>query len=79
MGYFDIVLEEKKKEGKQEGIIEGKQKGIIEGKQKGIIEGVNTSKLVIEALRAGQPVDAIAHETGLSVQEVTDIKEAMGL
>ena len=42
-------------------------------------EGVNTSKMVIKALRAGQPVESIAQEVGLSLQEVTEIKTAMGL
>jgi predicted transposase/invertase (TIGR01784 family) len=63
-------------EGKQEGLLEGKQEGLLEGKQEGLLEGERAGKLkTAKAMfNKGLDVDFIAEVTGLSIEEIEQLK-----
>ena len=61
--------------GEARGVAIGEAKGKAEGKA----DGLNISKLIIKALRAGEADNNIAEKYQVPLQQVTDLKEAMGL
>ncbi|OAB81282.1 transposase [Wolbachia endosymbiont of Laodelphax striatellus] len=66
-------LDDAKHEGRQEGILIGHQKGRAEGKE----EGEKQTKIAVakNSLKAGVSIDVIAEITGLSVDEIKQLKE----
>jgi len=50
-----------------------------DAKKEGATEAFNKSKLIVKALRAGKTSEQIAQEYQVPMQEVIDLKEAMGL
>ena len=84
--YRDLknVIDTSFEEGKMEGIIEGKMEGIIEGKLEGIIEGKLEGKLegiieekieiALKALKKGIDIGMISELTGLSEEEIGQLK-----
>ena len=69
-----------REEGMQEGILLGTQKGMLLGKQEGRLEGKQEGKLegkleIARALLAtGMSEEAVQHVTGLSAQDLEQIK-----
>jgi len=57
----------------------GEKRGEIRGEIRGESKGLNKSKLVAKSLRACESPEAIASKWQLPVQEVLELKEAMGL
>jgi len=86
--YFEKGIIEGEIKGKKEGIIEGeikgKKEGIIEGKKEGIIEGKNEGidigkkekekEFVNRLLDVGYSLDEISFLTGLSIDEINNLK-----
>ncbi|WP_419214805.1 Rpn family recombination-promoting nuclease/putative transposase [Wolbachia endosymbiont of Rhagoletis cingulata] len=65
-------LDDAKQEGRQEGRQKGRQEGIQIGHQKGKIEGkIEVAK---NSLKAGVSIDVIAQITGLSLDEIKQLK-----
>jgi flagellar biosynthesis/type III secretory pathway protein FliH len=58
-------------EGIQKGMQEGIQKGMQEGIQKGMQEGMR--KIAAAMKRRGAPIDQIAEDTGLSVEDIAKL------
>ena len=63
------------KEGRAEGIKEGRAEGIKEGRAEGIKEGEKKAQLTIakKLKESGIPVDVIAQNTGLSIEEISNL------
>ena len=77
MSTYDQLIAEGEAKGKAEGILEGEAKGKAEGIKVGEARGLATSKLMFQALKAGQSVEAIAKQYDLSVDAVLDLKETL--
>jgi len=68
--------EEGLKEGKEEGLKEGKEEGLKEGKQEGLKEGEKNGKIEIarNMLKKGLDVNLISELSGLSIEEIENLK-----
>ena len=70
-------------EGLEEGLVkgreEGREEGLEEGLSKGRAEGREDAKqqIAINPLQLGTPCEIVAKATGLSVEEVTKLKESL--
>ena len=69
--------EEGIKEGREEGLKEGHKKGHKEGKEEGLKEGRGEERLKIamNLIRVGASCEIISQATGLSAEEVSNLKE----
>ena len=72
---LDTYREEGVKEGFEKGIEQGMEKGVLKGKMEGKAEGREEEKRIIAATmkQLGLPIDTIAHATGLSKDEISDL------
>ncbi|SFE62681.1 Rpn family recombination-promoting nuclease/putative transposase [Thermoflexibacter ruber] len=63
-------------EGRKDGLEEGRRLGIEEGRQEGIKEGIKEGieLVVLNSLKAGFDEQAIAQITGLSIEEIKELK-----
>ena len=63
--------------GREEGLEEGLAKGRAEGREEGLEKGREERNLevAINFLQLGTPCEIVAKATGLSVEEVTKLKE----
>ncbi len=75
--------EEGRKKGKEEGLKEGRKEGHKEGKEEGIKEGREEgskderSKIAINLIQLGASCEIIVQATGLSVEEVSRLKNEL--
>ena len=73
---FQEIMDRRKKQGFQEGLQQGVQQGIQQGIQQGVLKGMH--KKAVETagslLNEGMPVGKVAEITGLSVNEVEEIR-----
>ena len=72
---IEYARETGREEGREEGLKEGHKKGHKEGKEEGLKEG--QSKIAMNLIRLGTPCEIITQATGLSVEEVSKLKEEM--
>ena len=68
-------------DGRKEGRQEGKQEGRQEGKQEGRQEGIEHTKfeIAIKMLQQKMPEDTISNITGLSPEQLAQIKQTMDI
>lgn len=73
-------IEYAKKTGLEEGLVKGFEKGRAEGLEEGLEKGREDAKqlIAINFLKLGTPCGVVAKATGLSLEEVTKIKESSG-
>ena len=73
---FDKGREEGRQEGIEEGIIEGLNKGIAQGRKEGKQEGIEERNIEIakNMLRQNLSVEMISSITGLSIDEINNLK-----
>ena len=73
-------IEYAKKTGLEEGLVKGFEKGRAEGLEEGLEKGREDAKqlIAINFLKLGTPSEVVAKATGLSLEEVTKIKESSG-
>lgn len=73
-------IEYAKKTGLEEGLVKGFEKGRAEGLEEGLEKGREEAKqlIAINFLKLGTPCEVVAKATGLSLEEVTKIKESSG-
>ena len=78
---FEMLMEEKKKEGREEGIAEGIEKGIAQGIEKGREEGIEqgaytksleTAKKLLED---NIPSESVVKYTGLPLKVIMELKD----
>ena len=64
---------------KETGLEEGLSKGREEGREEGRAEGKEDAKqqIAINLLQLGTPCEIVAKATGLSLEEVTKLKESL--
>ena len=62
-------LEEGREEGREEGLAKGRAEGLEKGREERNLE------VAINFLKLGTPCEIVAKATGLSVEEVTKLKE----
>ena len=62
-------------EGREEGHKEGKEEGLKKGREEG--RGEERLKIAMNLIRVGASCEIIAQATGLSVEEVSRLKEEM--
>ena len=69
--------------GRAEGLEEGLAKGRVKGRAEGLEEGLSKGReernleVAINLLQLGTPCEIVAKATGLSVEEVTKLKESL--
>ena len=68
------LAEQFRQEGKQEGLLEGLQKGEQKGKLEGKLEA--SRAIAMKLFGQGMSIDQIALITGLSIQEIEEIKNS---
>ncbi len=75
----EIAHEEGLEEGLAKGRVKGRAEGLEEGLAKGREEGREERNLevAINFLQLGTPCEIVAKATGLSVEEVTKLKESL--
>ena len=73
-------IEYAKKTGLEEDLVKGFEKGRAEGLEEGLEKGREDAKqlIAINFLKLGTPCEVVAKATGLSLEEVTKIKESSG-
>lgn len=77
-------IEYAKKTGLEEGLAKGLEKGRAEGLEEGLEKGLEKGReernleVAINFLKLGTPCEVVAKATGLSLEEVTKIKESSG-
>jgi predicted transposase YdaD len=71
------MIETAKEEGRMEGRVEGEKIGIEKGRVEGekIGEKKNTHKVIINAIKLDMSNEQISLLTGLSVEEIQEIRE----
>ena len=76
-------IEYAKETGLEEGLAKGLAKGRVEGRAEGLEEGLakgreeRNMEVAINLLQLGTPCEIAAKATGLSVEEVTKLKERL--
>ena len=76
-------IEYAKETGLEEGLAKGLAKGRVIGRAEGLEEGLSKGReernleVAINFLQLGTPCDIVAKATGLSVEEVTKLKESL--
>jgi predicted transposase YdaD len=79
MSYWESkgMIETAKEEGRMEGRVEGEKIGIEKGRVEGekIGEKKNTHKVIINAIKLDMSNEQISLLTGLSVEEIQEIRE----
>ena len=60
-------------QGRQEGMAQGRQEGMAQGRQEGMAQGLQTAVRIL--IEMGLSQDQIAKKTGLSLEQVTALKE----
>ena len=75
----EIAHEEGLEEGLAKGRVKGRAEGLEEGLAKGHAEGREDAKqqIAINLLQLGTPCEIVAKATGLSLEEVTKLKESL--
>ena len=75
----EIAHEEGLEEGLEKGRVKGRAEGLEEGIAKGREEGREDAKqqIAINFLQLGTPCEIVAKATGLSIEEVTKLKESL--
>ena len=70
-------IEYAKKTSLEEGLAKGRAEGREEGREEGLEEGRADAKqqIAINLLQLGTPCEIVAKATGLSLEEVTKLKE----
>ena len=70
-------IEYAKKTSLEEGLAKGRAEGREEGREEGLEEGRADAKqqIAINLLQLGTPCEVVAKATGLSLEEVTKLKE----
>ena len=73
--YREEGVREGFEKGVEKGIEQGMEKGVLKGKMEGKAEGREEEKRIIAATmkQLGLPIDTIAHATGLSKDEISDL------
>ena len=77
-------IEYAKKTGLEEGLVKGLEKGRAEGRAEGLEEGLEKGReernmeVAINFLKLGTPCEVVAKATGLSLEEVTKLKDSLG-
>ena len=66
-------------EGLEEGLVKGREEGRAEGLEEGLAKGREDAKqqIAINLLQLGSPCEIVAKATGLSLEEVTKLKESL--
>ena len=70
-------------EGLEEGLVKGREEGRVEGREEGLSKGREEGRedakqqIAINLLQLGTPCEIVAKATGLSVEEVTKLKESL--
>ena len=72
-------IEYAKETGHAEGLEEGLAKGREEGREEGLAKGLakGRKEVAINFLQLGTPCEIVAKATGLSLEEVTKLKESL--
>ena len=76
-------IEYAKETGLEEGLAKGLAKGRVIGRAEGLEEGLSKGReernleVAINLLQLGTPCEIVAKATGLSLEEVTKIKESL--
>ena len=75
----EIAHEEGLEEGLAKGRVIGRAEGLAEGHEEGLEEGREDAKqqIAINLLQLGTPCEIVAKATGLSLEEVTKLKESL--
>ena len=75
----EISLEEGLAKGRVIGRAEGLEEGLAKGRAEGLVKGREERNLevAINLLQLGTPCEIVAKATGLSVDEVTKLKESL--
>ena len=70
---------EDREEGFEEGLAKGREEGSEEGREEGLEEGREDAKqqIAINLLQLRTPCEIVAKATGLSLEEVTKLKESL--
>ena len=68
-------IEYAKETGLEEGLAKGLAKGLVKGREEGREE--RNMEVAINLLQLGTPCEIVAKATGLSVEEVTKLKESL--
>ena len=73
-------IEYAKKTGLEEGLVKGFEKGRAEGLEEGLEKGREDAKqlIAINFLKLGTPSEVVAKATGLSLEEITKLKDSSG-
>ena len=69
-------IEKGRKQGMKKGLSQGRAEGITIGRKEGIAEGSHAAKLETARnfLRMGFPAEKVAEGTGLSLEEIQNLK-----
>ena len=72
-------IEYAKETGLEEGLAKGRVIGRAEGLEEGLVKGRADAKqqIAINLLQLGTPCEIVAKATGLSVEDVTKLKESL--
>ena len=72
-------IEYAKETGLEEGLAKGRAEGRAEGLEEGLARGreERNTEVAINLLQLGTPCEIVAKATGLSVEEVTKLKESL--
>ena len=68
-------IEYAKETGLEEGLAKGRAEGLVKGREEGREE--RNMEVAINFLQLGTPCEIVAKATGLSVEEVTKLKESL--
>ena len=71
-----MTLEMKFREYKEQGLKKGRRQGIVKGMKRGFEKGSHNAKLenARNFIRMGFPIEKVAEGTGLTVDEIRQIK-----
>ena len=68
-------IEYAKETGLEEGLAKGREEGLVKGREEGREE--RNLEVAINLLQLGTPCEIVAKATGLSLEEVTKLKESL--
>ena len=74
--FHNTMINESKETGLKQGIEEGREQGLLQGIEQGIQKGERNKQIAIvqNLLNEGSSVEFIAKVTGLSIEEINDLK-----
>ena len=69
-----------REEGIEEGLVKGREEGRAEGRAEGLEEGREEGRydLILKMVQNDLPIQTICEITGLSLEEVTKLKDSSG-